>query len=65
MAERKGKTCIGWTSRREFRNNLPCGNRAQPGSSYCRIHDPVLIEARDEARNKARIAKARGEKPDA
>lgn len=42
--------CNGWTSRREFRNNLPCANQAQPGKLYCRIHDPELIERRDAKR---------------
>ena len=42
--------CQGWTSRREFRNNLPCGNAAQPGKPYCKLHDPELIEQRDRKR---------------
>jgi hypothetical protein len=39
--------CQGWTSRREFRNNLPCGNRAQKGKRYCKIHDPELHDERE------------------
>lgn len=50
MSERITKQpCQGWTSRREFRNNLPCGNAAQPGKMYCKVHDPDLREARETA----------------
>jgi hypothetical protein len=52
------KKCQGWTSRRDFRNNLPCGNRAQPGKAYCRVHDPDLSEQRWEKR-KQRIEEKR------
>jgi hypothetical protein len=53
------KKCIGWTSRREFRNNLPCGNAVAPGSDYCRIHDPKIREAKDAAATARREAEWR------
>jgi hypothetical protein len=52
--------CQGWTSRWEFHGNLPCGNKAQAGKQYCKIHDPELAEQRDERRNArySRVKKA-------
>lgn len=47
---KESERCLGWTSRRDFQGNLPCGNKAQAGKPFCKIHDPELIEKRDKER---------------